>query len=129
MKDVGEWKLAFSGREDGQLRQGVGVMLSPRAAAAYIDSQPISEGVLLVKLRLRSSTLCVICAYAPTNDYPEEQKDTYFVELQHVLDRVAARSTLVLADDFNAQVGAEDPQQWHGCLGRFCLEEGHHAHL
>ena len=43
MKDVGGWKLAFSGRDDGQLRQGVGVMLSPRAAAAYIDSEPISD--------------------------------------------------------------------------------------
>ena len=122
MKDVGGWKLAFSGRDDGQLRQGVGVMLSPRAAAAYIDSQPISEGVLLVKLRLKSSTLSVICAYAPTNDYPEDQKDAFFVELQHAVDRVAARNTLVLAGDFNAQVGAEDPQQWHGCLGKFALK-------
>ena len=61
--------------------EGVGVMLSPRAASAYIDSQPISEGVLRVKLRLRSSTLCVICAYAPPDDYPEKQKDTFFVEL------------------------------------------------
>ena len=34
MKDAGGWKLVFSGRNDGQLRQGVGVMLSPRAAAA-----------------------------------------------------------------------------------------------
>ena len=50
-------------------------MLSPRAAPAYIDSQPISERVLLVKLRLKSSTVCVICSYAHTNDYPEEQKD------------------------------------------------------
>ena len=118
MKDVGGWKLVLSGRDDGQLRQGAGVMLSPRAAAAYIDSRPISEGVLLVKLRLKSSTLCVICAYAPTNDYPEEQKDAFFVELQHAIDRVAARNTLVLAGDFNAQVGAEDPQQWHGTANK-----------
>ena len=65
----------------------------------------------------------MICAYAPTNDYPEEQKDAFFVELQHAIDRVAARNTLVLAGDFNAQVGAEDPQQWHGCLGKFALKK------
>ena len=123
MKDVGGWKLGFPGRDDGQLRQGVGVMLSPRAAAAYIDSQPISEGVLLVKLRLKSSTLCVICACAPTNDYPAEQKDAFFVGLQHAIDRVGARITLVLAGDSNAQVGAEDPQQWHGCLENFALKK------
>ena len=85
---------------------------SPRATAAYIDSEPVSEGVLLVKLRLKSSTLCVICAYAPTNDYPGAQEDAFFVELQSGIDIVAARNTLVLAIDCNAQVGAEDPQQW-----------------
>lgn len=110
-------KVSILRRDDGQLRQDVGVMLSPRAAATYIDSHPISEGVLLVKLRLKSSTLCVICAYAPTNEYPEEQKDTFCVQLQHACDRVAARNTMGLAGDFNAQVGAENPQQWHGCLG------------
>ena len=123
MKDVGRWKPVSSGRDDGQLRQGVGAMLPPRAAAAYIDSQPISEGILLVKLRLKSSTICVICAYAPTNCYLEEQKDAFFVDLQHAIDRVAARIPLVLAGDFNAQVGAEDPQQWHDCLGSFALKK------
>ena len=97
--------------------------ISHYITAAYLDSQPISEGVLLVKLRLKSSTLCVMCASAPTNDYPEEQKDAFFVELQHAIDRVAARNTLVLAGDFNAQIGAEDPQQWHGCLGNFALKK------
>ena len=80
-----------------------------RTAAAYIDSQPIREGVLLVKLILKSSVLCVICAYAPTNDSPEEQKDTLYGELQSPIDRVAARNTLVLVGDFDAQVGAENP--------------------
>ena len=52
----------------------------------------------------------------------KEQKDAFFVELQDAVDRVAASNTLVLAGDFKAQVGAEDPQQWHGCLGRFSLK-------
>ena len=92
-----------------------------RAAAAYIDSQPISEGVLFIKLRLKSSTLCVICAYAPTNDYLEEHMDAFFVELGSAID-IAARNTLVLAGDCNAQVGAEDPRHWHGSLGKSALK-------
>ena len=46
----------------------------------------------------------------------------FFVELQSAIDTVAARNTLVLTSDFNAQVGAEDTQQWHGCLGKFALK-------
>lgn len=53
----------------------------------------------------------MICTYAPTNDSPEEQKDTFYVELQNAIDRalVAARNTLVPFGDFDAQVGAENP--------------------
>ncbi len=80
-----------------------------RTAAAYKDSQPIREGVLLINLMLKSSVLCVICAYAPTNDSPEEQKDTFYGELQSAIDRVVARNTLVFVGDLDAQVGAENP--------------------
>ena len=44
------WQLIFSGRDDGKWRQGVGVLLSPRVASALLDSNAISEGVLLVKI-------------------------------------------------------------------------------
>ena len=56
MKDVGGWKPAFSGRDNGQLRQGVGIMLAPQAAAAHVDSEPISEGILLMKLSLKTQS-------------------------------------------------------------------------
>ena len=104
-------------------------MVSPRAAAAYIDSQPISEGVLLVKIRLRSSALCVICAAAPTNDHADEQKDAFFDELQHATDSVAARNTLVLGGNCNAQVGTGKPSALAWLPWEVCLEEEYHAHL
>ena len=62
-----------------------------------------------MKLSLKSTTLCVICAFAPTNDSPEPQKNAFFVELQSAIDKVAARNILVPAGDFTAQVGAKDP--------------------
>ena len=90
------------------------------ASRSRLDSQPISKGALFVNRRLKFSTLCVICAYAPTS--PEEQKDAFFIELQSVIDIVAAKYTLLLAGRFNAQVGTEDPQQWHGCPGKLALK-------
>ena len=66
--------------------------------------------------------MCDLCLCHNTDDYPEEHKDAFFVELQSASDIVAARNTLVPAGDFNAQVDAKDPQQWHGCLGKFALK-------
>ena len=103
------WKLVFSGRDDGKRRQGVGVLLSPRVASALLDSQAVSEGVLLVKIQLRSHVLSVISAYAPTLDYPAHEKDNFYSELQSAVDTVPARDVLIVGGDFNAQVGAEQP--------------------
>lgn len=63
-----------------------------------------------------------ICAYAPTNNHPEEHKDASFVKLQ-AGDEEAAGNKLVLAGDFDAQNGALDPQQWHGCLKGISLRK------
>ncbi len=117
------WKLVFSGRDDGKRRQGVGVLLSPRVATALLDSQAISEGVLLVKFQLKKHVLSVICAYAPTLDYPDLEKDNFYSELQSAVDAVSARDVLILGGDFNAQVGAEHPDHWNGCLGSFALRK------
>ncbi len=116
------WKLVFSGRDDGKRRQGVGVLLSPRVASALLDSQAVSEGVLLVKIQLRSHVLSVISAYAPTLDYPAHEKDNFYSELQSAVDTVPARDVLIVGGDFNAQLGAEQPSHWNGCLGEFALK-------
>ena len=34
----------------------LGIMLAPQAAAAHVDSEPISEGILLMKLSLKTQS-------------------------------------------------------------------------
>jgi len=72
---------------------------------------------------LRGRKLSVICAYAPTNDYPDSEKDTFYSEVQEALDRSSSRDLLLMGGDFNAQVGAEDPHSWQGSLGKFALHK------
>lgn len=121
-KKCNGWQLLFSGRDDGKRRQGVGVLLGPRVASALLDSQDISEGVMSVQIQLKKHVLSVICAYAPTLDYPAHEKDNFYSELQSAVDKVPARDVLIVGGDFNAQVGAEQPSHWNGCLGSFALK-------
>ena len=120
---VDGWTVAFSGREDGQKRQGVGIAMSPLAARSLVSTEAISEGVMLAHFQLRGRKLSVICAYAPTNDYPDSEKDTFYSEVQEALDRSSSRDLLLMGGDFNAQVGAEDPHSWQGSLGKFALHK------
>ena len=121
-KKINGWQIVFSGRDDGLKRQGVGIAVSPRAAAAICDTCAVSEGVILLKCQLRKHILAVISAYSPTLDYPEDQKDEFNMQLQNAVDQVASRDVLIIGGDFNAQLGAEDCSVWHGALGPFALK-------
>ncbi|BDA47039.1 probable craniofacial development protein 2 at N-terminal half [Coccomyxa sp. Obi] len=122
-KSISGWTVAFSGRDDDLKRQGVGIVFSPVAARSFIAAEAISEGVMLAHFQLKSKKLSVICACAPTNDYPETEKDAFYSELQAALEKTSSRDTVMIAGDFNAQLGAEDPCSWHGSLGKFAYRK------
>ncbi len=115
--------MAFSGRDDDLKRQGVGIVFSPAVARSFIAAEAISEGVMLAHFQLKNKKLSVICAYAPTNGYPETEKEAFYSELQAALEKTSSRDMVMIAGDFNAQLGAEEPSNWHGSLGRFAYRK------
>ena len=123
IKKVNGWTIAFSGRDDGFRRQGVAVAISPSASRSFIGADPVSEGVLLASFQLKGNKLTLVAAYATTDDYSDEQKGIFYSELQEAVDRVPSRDVLIIAGDFNAQLGAEHSADWQGCLGLFALKK------
>jgi hypothetical protein len=75
-------------------------MLSPRAAAAFLMHRLSMKALFPSLYPSNHCSLWVICAYAPTEDYPESQKDQFYNELQNAVDGVPAKHTLVIAGDF-----------------------------
>lgn len=100
--------------------------MSPLAARSLISVEAISEGVMIAHFQLKGRKLNVICAYAPTNDYPDSEKNQFYSEVREAVDRASGRDLMLIGGDFNAQVGAEDSQSWQGSLGKFAL---HRANL
>jgi hypothetical protein len=72
-----------------------------------------------ITLSLRSCSLSVGCAYAPTEDYPESQKYQFYSGASECCRWCASQAYV---GHFNAQVGAEQPDHWHGCLEKFALK-------
>ncbi len=112
IKTVDGWTIAFSGRDDGLRRHVVGIAMTPLAAHSLLSIETISDGVRMALFQLRGRKSSVICAYAPTNDYREREKTIFYSKLQDALDRISGRDLMLNGGDFNAQVGAEDPQSW-----------------
>ena len=80
---------------------------------------PVGHSERLMTLRVplqRSRYMTIICAYAPTQVSPEEQKDNFYQELTSLLSRVDNSDKVVLLGDFNARVGRQS-EMWDGAIG------------
>ena len=104
--------VLYSGHEDENAdhTEGVGLMLSNKAANALLSWEP--EGSRIITARFRTNkkkiNLNVINSYAPTNVQERETKEEFYSRLQGVLDKVNNKDITILMGDFNAQIGSDN---------------------
>ncbi|XP_068241177.1 craniofacial development protein 2-like [Palaemon carinicauda] len=95
----------YSGRSDGVGREGVEMMMTPRAEKALTEWRVVNSRLLLAKFKSKQCNMSIIICYAPTNDSLEERKDEHYEEMQRVIDGIPERDIKFLIGDFNAKVG------------------------
>ena len=95
----------YSGRTDGVGREGVGMMMTPKAEKALTEWRAVNSRLLLAKFKSRQCNMSIIVCYAPTNDSPEERKDEYYEEMQSLIDEIPERDMKIVIGDLNAKVG------------------------
>ena len=97
--------MLFSGRGDEVRREGVGLMLTPKAAKALTEWKAVNSRLLLARFKSAQCNLSVIVCYAPVNDAQDDMKDDFYSKLQDVLDEIPQRDMKICIGDFNAKVG------------------------
>ena len=109
--NTGETVL-YSGHEEEDARhsEGVGFMLSKKAAKALLEWEPAGPRIISARFRTNKKriNLHVINCYAPTNDKDEETKEQFYTRLQASLDKTKEKDITVLMGDFNAQIGDDN---------------------
>ena len=112
--------IIYSGREDDEHRQGVGILMSKKASRALTDWTPVSERIIQARYHSQHIKLTVVHVYAPTEDAEEQVKNKFYMRLQEVLDTRNKHDMLIVTGDMNAKVG-DDNEGYERVMGRHGL--------
>ncbi|XP_061176179.1 craniofacial development protein 2-like [Saccostrea echinata] len=100
--------VLYSGREDGLHQEGVGIMLTKKAKKSLMEWKPINERLMYARFYTSTLKISLIVMYSPTNESPEETKETFTEELQEVIYNTPKHDILLIIGDFNAKVGSNN---------------------
>ena len=112
--------IIYSGRDDDEHRQGVGILMSKKASRALTDWTPVSERIIQARYHSQHIKLTVVHVYAPTEDAEEQVKNKFYMRLQEVLDTRNKHDMLIVTGDMNAKVG-DDNEGYERVMGRHGL--------
>jgi endonuclease/exonuclease/phosphatase family metal-dependent hydrolase len=108
--------LIYSG--GGQHQHGVGIIMTKKVSQSLFGFWPISDRVILMKLRGKPFDIAVIQVYAPTTSHTEEELETFYEDVQKAIKTVKSDDILFVIGDLNAKVGKD---KYLGITGAFGL--------
>ena len=110
--------LLYSGKEheDDPHEGGVALMLTSKAKQSLIEWKPISERIMTARFESKYQRATILLCYAPTNCALDEDKESFYTQLQETMDSISKRDMLLMGD-LNAKVGIpilEENEKWGG---------------
>ncbi|MDJ0933710.1 MAG: endonuclease/exonuclease/phosphatase family protein [Breoghania sp.] len=99
----GGFKLLYHGVD--RRRNGVGVILKEEFSERVLEVRRVSDRVVSVKLEIEGVIINVVSAYAPQVGCGREEKESFWKELDEVVETIPRQERVVVGADFNGHVG------------------------
>ena len=121
------WETAeghiFIGAGWAENSRGVAILLRSKWKGAVADINYASERALAIDLRSKTLKLRLISVYFPHGKYPDFRVQELYSTLHELKEEAGKkRLSVVIAGDFNAEVGMPSSKEDVNCLGQFGLE-------
>ena len=97
------YRIIMSGQKKG--RNGVAIMCDMTSANAIMGYDTVSDRLLSVRFKGKNVNITVVQVYAPTSTAGEEDQESFYNDLQSIIDRTPKGDVVVVIGDFNAKVG------------------------
>ena len=99
------YKFYWKGCEQGV--SGVGVMVAERWIDKVIEVRRFSARIMLLRVIVGKSVLCLVTVYAPQAGREQEEKEEFYNVLGEVLRGISSSERLIVCGDMNGHVGAK----------------------
>ena len=117
-KEIGAgYKIFYAG--ENKRRNGVGIILDPDLKDGVTEVNRVNDRIMLLKLEIGQEMFNIVCVYAPQVGSPQQDKESFWNDLDEVVQRVPAGEKLIVGGDFNGHVGARNDgfEEVHGGYG------------
>ncbi|XP_072047121.1 craniofacial development protein 2-like [Amphiura filiformis] len=84
--------LYYSGELDTHAN-GVGFLVNKSIKNAVLGCCPVSSRIITIKLQAAPFNITIIQVYVPTSEYDDEHVETFYTQLQEVIDKVKRRTS------------------------------------
>ena len=99
-------------------RNGVAIMVNKRVQNAVLGCNLKNDRMISVHLQDKPFSITVIQVYAPTSNTEETEVESFYEDLQDLLELTPKKDVLFIIGDWNAKVGS---QEIPGVTGKFGL--------
>ena len=108
------FKLFYHGETNTS--NGVGIILGEKLIDHVLQVNRKSDRIMGMQLVIAEKKMNIISVYAPQVGCSDDEKLTFWEEIDDVLQSLPDQEGLVVIGDFNGHVGMEraDLERWHG---------------
>lgn len=99
-----EFTTYYSGTSDNSHNKGVVIIIKFTLNNNVQLFVPLSDGVILIKLKNYPRPINIIHVYAPTADKPVNEIEQFYQQIEGVMKYIKKHEVNLLLGDFNAKV-------------------------
>src|SRR5437867_457260 len=108
----------FSQEEKRTGESLVGVIVREEVAKSVVMCEPISDRIMIMRLKMAPVNMLMVQIYAPNEDADEEEKERFYGRLDQVIkDHKKGRECIIVMGDFNGKVGDNREEDTIGPFG------------
>ena len=86
---------------------GVALFLNSKMSSSLIERFPISHRILIARFHHRHGNITILVVYAQTEAATENDKDSFYNQLEPLISAIPPHDQLLVLGDFNAVTGTD----------------------